>query len=205
MVERLVRGTGGVIITLRMMLNLGVRIARLTATGMRLRDGLGHYRLACVKSRVARWSFRISAAIAALTLALAVLADEPRVEISAPGGAVRTTVRVEIADSEGQRRFGLMYRTHLDEDAGMIFVFSRPTHLSFWMKHTEIPLDMIFADVNGRIVGIVANAEPLSEQLLGVEGDSQYVLEVNGGFCQRHRVTAGDLLKFVGFVPQAKD
>jgi len=170
-----------------------------------LRDGLGHYRLACVKSRVARWSFRIGAAIAALTLALAAFADEPRVEISAPSGAVRTTVKVEIADSEGQRRFGLMYRTHLDEDAGMIFVFSRPTHLSFWMKHTEISLDMIFADANGRIVGIVVEATPPPEQVVSVERGSQYVLEVNDGFCQRHRITAGDTLKFVGFVPQAKD
>jgi uncharacterized protein len=140
-----------------------------------------------------------------LTVALAVFADEPRVEITGPGGTVRATVRVEIADSEGKREFGLMYRTHLDGDAGMIFVFGEPEHLRFWMKHTDIPLDMIFADAKGRITGIVANAKPYAEELLSVEGDSQYVLEVNGGFCQRHRVMAGDGLKFVGFVPQAKD
>jgi len=140
-----------------------------------------------------------------LTIASAVFADEPRVEITRPGGSVRATVRVEIADSEGKREFGLMYRARLDEDAGMIFVFGQPEHLRFWMKHTEIPLDMIFADAKGRVAGIVANAKPYSENLLSVEGNSQYVLEVNGGFCQRHRVMAGDVLKFVGFVPQSKD
>jgi uncharacterized membrane protein (UPF0127 family) len=138
-------------------------------------------------------------------VAVAVFADAPRVEITGPGGTVRAAVRVEIADSEGKREFGLMYRKHLDENGGMIFVFGQPAPVRFWMKHTEIPLDVIFADVNGRIAGIVANAKPYSEKLLSVEGDSQYVLEVNGGFCQRHRVVAGDRLRFVGLVPQAKD
>lgn len=132
-------------------------------------------------------------------------ASQPAVAIVTPNGTRRAVVQVEIADSKGKREFGLMYREHLDENAGMIFVFGQPNHLTFWMKHTEIPLDMIFAGPDGRIIGIVENATPLSERMLSVDGDSQYVLEVNGGFCKRHGITVGDTLKFEGFVPRAKD
>jgi uncharacterized protein len=137
--------------------------------------------------------------------AMAASAAGPAVAIVAPDGSARATVRVEIADSQGKREFGLMYREHLDQDAGMIFIFGKPSHLSFWMKHTEIPLDMIFAGADRKILGIVENATPLSENSLGPDGDSQYVLEVKGGFCKRHGVKAGDSLKFEGFVPKSLD
>lgn len=114
-------------------------------------------------------------------------------------------MRVEIADDSASRELGLMYRKHLNEDAGMIFVFKEPQHLSFWMKNTELPLDMIFAAPDGRIVGIVADAHPFSERNLAVEGDSEYVLEVNGGFCKRHAIKPGDMMKFTGFVARARD
>lgn len=141
----------------------------------------------------------------ALMLAVAACASGPRVALVAPDGAEHASVRVEIANTVAQRELGLMYRTHLDPDAGMIFVFPSPSRLSFWMKNTAIPLDMIFADSSGKIVGIVENAEPFSERMLGVHSDSQYVLEVNGGFAQRHHVAPGDLLKFSGFVPRASE
>lgn len=117
---------------------------------------------------------------------------------------MRAVVKVEIADTTAARELGLMYRNHLAEDAGMIFVFPAPDRLSFWMKNTEIPLDMIFADASGKIVGIVENAVPYSEKPLGVDTASLYVLEVNGGFALRHNVTPGDTLKFRGFVPQGR-
>ncbi len=132
-------------------------------------------------------------------------AAAPTVKIVAPGGAERAAVHVEVADTAGERETGLMYRSHLDEDAGMIFIFAAPTHQAFWMKNTEIPLDMIFADSGGRIIGIVRNARPYSESLDEVAGESQYVLEVNGGFAARHHVAAGDRFKFEHFTPQAKN
>jgi len=147
----------------------------------------------------------LAAVFALLKSTLAAPGTAPAIAIVAPDGAIRSTVQVEIADSQGQREFGLMYRKHLDENAGMIFVFGQPSHLSFWMKHTEIPLDMIFADTDRKIVGIVENATPFSEKALGPVADSQYVLEVNGGFSKRHGVKAGDSLKFEGFVPHSKD
>jgi uncharacterized protein len=138
-----------------------------------------------------------------LALAVAVLgaAQSPKVVISASDGAQRAAVRVELAVTPGQRTFGLMYRPHLDEDAGMLFIFPVAEPLKFWMRHTEIPLDMIFADSSGVVVGIVANATPYSERTVGPDAPALYVLEVNGGFCARHGVRAGDKMSFVGFEP----
>jgi uncharacterized membrane protein (UPF0127 family) len=114
-------------------------------------------------------------------------------------------VGVELARTPGQRTFGLMYRGHLDEDAGMLFIFPAAQALKFWMKHTEIPLDMIFADRSGVVVGIVANATPYSERPVGPDAPAIYVLEVNGGFCARHGVRAGDKMRFVGFEPHTSE
>ncbi len=125
----------------------------------------------------------------------------PCVTISTPAGKQLAALSVEIADDDTKREVGLMYRKHLDEYAGMIFVFPQPAPLKFWMKNTVIPLDMIFADQTGRVTGVVANAVPFSETPLGVPGLSQYVLEVNGGFAARHSVAAGDRLEFSGFQP----
>ena len=139
------------------------------------------------------------------TSAILGCARGPCVAIVAPDGKSRATVAVEVADNESQREVGLMYRKHLDDDAGMIFVFEGAEHRNFWMHNTVIPLDMVFADGSGRVIGIVANAEPFSDKLLGVDGDSEYVLEVNGGFCAKNGIKAGDRFDFSGFVPQARD
>ena len=144
-------------------------------------------------------------ALSILGIAMSACAQGPRIEIVGPDGARRVVVSVEIADTAATREYGLMYRKQLDEDAGMIFVFKTSQHLEFWMKNTVIPLDMIFADSTGKIIGIVRKAVPFSEGIDSVDGDSQYVLEVNGGFCDRHGVKAGDRLRFEGFVPKATD
>jgi uncharacterized membrane protein (UPF0127 family) len=144
-------------------------------------------------------------ALLVMAAVIAGCARDPKTVIDAPNGARRAAVRVELALTPAKRELGLMYRNHMDEDAGMLFVFPSAGRLRFWMKNTEIPLDMIFADSTGRIVGIVANAEPYSEQSVGPDADAQYVLEVNGGFCARHGVQVGDRMRFVGFAPRAAD
>ena len=144
-------------------------------------------------------------ALSILAIAMSACAQGPRIEIVGPDGARRVVVSVEIADNAATREYGLMYRKQLDEEAGMIFVFNGSQHLEFWMKNTVIPLDMIFADSAGKIVGIVRKAVPFSEGIDSVDGDSQYVLEVNGGFCDRHGVKDGDTLRFEGFVPKSAD
>ncbi len=112
------------------------------------------------------------------------------------GGDVPVTV--EIAATPERRNLGLMYRKELAADAGMLFIFERPQHLTFWMKNTVLPLDMLFIGDDHRIVGIVKDAVPFTTTAREVEGDSRYVLEVNAGFSDRHGVRSGDAASFEG-------
>jgi uncharacterized protein len=151
------------------------------------------------------WVVALGTISALLSIALMACAQGPRVAIVAPDGSERADVAVEIAATEQQRETGLMYRNQLGANDGMVFLFTHPQPLQFWMKNTEIPLDMIFANGNRVVVGTVERAEPYSEQLLSVDGDSQYVLEVNGGFCALHGIKAGDRLRFDDVDVQPQD
>jgi uncharacterized membrane protein (UPF0127 family) len=121
----------------------------------------------------------------------------PRVVIETASGA-RVSVVVELARTDAERMKGLMYRTELAPDAGMLFLFDESAAHEFWMKNTFIPLDMIFIAEDGRISGIVARAVPgdLTPRTAG--GPSRYVLEVNGGWAAKHGVQAGDRVRFEG-------
>ncbi|MGH7948202.1 MAG: DUF192 domain-containing protein [Candidatus Binataceae bacterium] len=146
--------------------------------------------------------------IAWLLLAAALAAGcsrGPQVAIVAPNGKAQAVFTVEIADTPVTRERGLMNRRELGANAGMLFVFPIAVEASFWMKDTPLPLDMIFADSSGRIIGIIENAEPFSQSPREVPGRSQYVLEVNGGTSARLGIRAGQTLDFRGFTPKARD
>jgi uncharacterized protein len=115
------------------------------------------------------------------------------------GGPIR--VSVEVAATPEKRTRGLMYRRDLPEMQGMLFLFPREAPLSFWMKNTPLPLDIIFINAVHTIVSIAQSTTPFSEKPLPSGEPAQFVLEVNGGFCQRYRVTIGDRLEFVGVSP----
>ena len=110
------------------------------------------------------------------------------------GEPVRVTV--EVADTPQKRSFGLMYRRDLPELHGMLFLFPREEPLSFWMKNTPLPLDIIFINTAHTIVSIAQNTTPFSEKPLPSGSPAQFVLEVNGGFCRRHGVAVGDRVEF---------
>jgi len=102
-------------------------------------------------------------------------------------------VRVEVADTEPERELGLMGRTALGEDRGMLFVFDEEQELSFWMKDTLIPLSVAFMDSEGRIVDI-QDMKPLDEDppyTVSAE-PAQYALEVNKGFFEERGIEVGD-------------
>ncbi len=107
------------------------------------------------------------------------------------------TVKVEVADDDEERQTGLMFREQLAEDEGMVFLFPDERHHNFWMRNTLLALDMFFIDSSWKVVGIVENAEPLTETPRGVGKPSQYVLEVNAGFARRHGFRVGQQLRFV--------
>jgi uncharacterized membrane protein (UPF0127 family) len=125
----------------------------------------------------------------------AAAAPLPRVVVETRAGA-RHVVRVELARTPVERARGLMERRELASDAGMLFLFDETSDHAFWMKNTLIPLDMIFAAEDGRIVGVVARAIPGDLTARGVGAPSRYVLEVNGGWAQAHGVAPGDRLRF---------
>lgn len=108
---------------------------------------------------------------------------------SSQGNAIH--VSVEIVATPEKRNFGLMYRKELPESHGMLFLFPREQALSFWMKNTPLPLDIIFMNSSHTIVNIIANTEPFSEKPLPSGPPAQFVLEVNAGFCQRHGIKVG--------------
>jgi uncharacterized membrane protein (UPF0127 family) len=87
---------------------------------------------------------------------------EPYVELL-PAGRDPVRVRVEVVQTPEARQKGLMYRKHLDEDAGMLFIFERAQSLTFWMRNTYIPLDMIFISSDWKVVGIVEKATPQTD------------------------------------------
>ncbi|HSN15318.1 MAG TPA: DUF192 domain-containing protein [Anaeromyxobacteraceae bacterium] len=123
-------------------------------------------------------------------------APSARVVIEPRGGGSHA-VAVEVARDDVTRTRGLMFRRTLDEGAGMLFVFEELGDHPFWMRNTLIPLDMIFIGDDGRVTGIVARATPGSlEPRSG--GPSRYVLEVAGGWAERHGVAAGDRVRFEG-------
>jgi hypothetical protein len=118
-----------------------------------------------------------------------------RVVVETRGG-VRHVVAVELARTDAERARGLMHRTALAPDAGMLFLFDESAEHAFWMKNTLIPLDMIFIAEDGRIAGVVARATPGDLSPRSAGGRSRYVLEVTGGWAEAHGVAAGDRVRF---------
>ncbi len=108
----------------------------------------------------------------------------------------RLQINAEIASTPEQHSQGLMYRTSMSEDEGMLFVFDTERVLSFWMKNTYIPLDMIFIDSEHVIIDINHNAQPEDTVPFTSSAAALYVLEVNGGFCVAENINVGDSVEF---------
>ena len=99
---------------------------------------------------------------------------------------------VEEALTEAERERGLMNRKTMAPDHGMIFVFPSSGPVSFWMKDTLIPLDMLFVRADGTVAGVVANAEPLSERIIPSPGPVRFVIELDGGRAAEIDARPGD-------------
>mgnify|MGYP001174807142 CR=1 FL=1 len=114
----------------------------------------------------------------------------PRVEILLKNGD-SLLVPVEVAATKKKRELGLMYRNELPETHGMFFIFPKETTLSFWMKNTPLPLDIVFINSKFQIVHVAKNTVPYSTARISSLHPAKYVLEVNGGFCERKGVVRG--------------
>lgn len=104
-------------------------------------------------------------------------------------------LQVEIAADDATRERGLMNRRYMPPDHGMLFEFDRDAQVSFWMKNTYIPLDMIFISSAGIVTNIVASAEPLSERVIPSGPPCAAVLELNGGAAESMGLKVGDRVR----------
>ena len=102
---------------------------------------------------------------------------------------------IELAQTPQEQMRGLMHRTEMAEDAGMLFIFETEREARFWMKNTLIPLDMIFIRADGTIHRIHENAIP--HDLTGVpsEGPVKAILELNGGVSTKLGLDKGDKVR----------
>jgi len=99
---------------------------------------------------------------------------------------------VEVAKTPEEQATGLMNRSDLAHDRGMVFPFDPPRGASFWMKNTLIPLDMIFVRSDGTIANIATNTVPLSLEPVFSEGTVGAVLEIAGGRSDELGIKPGD-------------
>jgi uncharacterized protein len=115
--------------------------------------------------------------------------------VSFPDAPAKPRIWVELAETDAARTRGLMYRTRLEDDQGMLFSWEHEQRRSFWMKNTCIPLDMLFVDAQGFIVGILENVPTLNQTPRGIRCPAAHVLEVNAGWTREHGVFAGQRLE----------
>lgn len=144
---------------------------------------------------------RVCCAVALLATVGAAAADaacsDDRVDLRGAWGT--TAFHVEVADEPRERSRGLMHRTELSRDAGMLFVFDRPQRVSFWMRNTLIPLDMIFLGPDGVVRHIHENAVPLDETPIPGGQGILAVLEINGGQAAELGLTVGSQMRHPAF------
>ena len=108
---------------------------------------------------------------------------------------------VEIARRPPQHAQGLMFRRHLAADAGMLFLYGGARRASMWMKNTYIPLDMVYIDATGRVVGFFERAVPGSLEVITSEKPVTAVLELNAGTVSRLAIAVGDRVLHPAFQP----
>ena len=97
----------------------------------------------------------------------------------------------ELALTAEQVQTGMMFRTNLAENAGMLFVFGRPTQASFWMKNCPLPLSAAYINPAGSIVETNDLRPQDTNSVVAASDDVQYVLEVNQGWFLRHHIAPG--------------
>ena len=101
---------------------------------------------------------------------------------------------VELALTPDQQEQGLMFRSRLASDAGMLFVVAQPQIMTFWMHDTLIPLDMLFIAAGGKIVDMHERAVPMSDATIVSHAPAIAVLELNGGTVDRLGIKIGDVV-----------
>tara|TARA_B100000686_G_scaffold300421_1_gene334937 strand:+ start:6 stop:515 length:510 start_codon:yes stop_codon:yes gene_type:complete len=106
----------------------------------------------------------------------------------------RIEFSVLIAESNKDRRQGLMHIEFMKENQGMLFVFNPPRRVSMWMRNTPMSLDILFINRNGEVINMEENTTPYSTKALSSGGTIRWVLEINGGLAKKMGIKTGDLV-----------
>jgi uncharacterized membrane protein (UPF0127 family) len=143
--------------------------------------------------RLARTLRGVSLA-ASVLLALPLSAQAADNQLTLHTGTGDYTFNVDVVDTPDSRAKGLMFVTELADDAGMLFDFKEEREVSFWMRNTFIPLDMIFIGTDGVVRNVHANARPHDVTSIPSDGPVQFVLEIPGGRAAEIGLAAGDTM-----------
>ena len=138
----------------------------------------------------------VGAVIILISLILLFTNKETRYSRVSIGG---TEVKAEIADTSMKQAKGLMFRQHLSENEGMLFIFDKEEHHGFWMMNTSIALDIIWINKDMEIVHIEKNVQPCGIlcPVYRPSEKAKYVLEVNARFVDKHKIEVGHFVEIV--------
>ena len=117
------------------------------------------------------------------------------IDVTIVSGDERHVFVTELAASEDDQARGLMFRTELGDNEGMLFPSYTPQARSFWMQNTPLPLDIIFVGPDSRITNI-GEGVPYSTASVSSEGPALAVFEIRGGLSEELGVGPGDLVEF---------
>lgn len=112
--------------------------------------------------------------------------------VDAPGAP---RIAVEVATTPQWHERGLMYRTEMPDDHGMLFSWDGEQRRTFWMHDTCIPLDMLYVAMDGTIVGVLEEVPPMNDAPRAIPCPAAHVLEVNAGYTRAHGIAPGQRLK----------
>ncbi len=133
--------------------------------------------------------------------AVAQTAGFPRAELVVETRTDELRLTVEVARTPAQRAQGLMFRTRLDPQSGMLFLFGSEGEVGMWMKNTLISLDMLFIGDDERVKRIVRRTTPLSEKTIRSGDPALAVLELAAGSAARLGIRVGDRVRFRDLAP----
>ena len=112
---------------------------------------------------------------------------------------VQAQFDIELAITPAEQAQGLMFRESMPQFSGMLFINERPRRVSFWMKNTLIPLDMLFIDETGVVQTLKHSATPLDTTSIPGGDNIQYILEINGGLARLLGLSEGTEVRYIGF------
>ena len=150
----------------------------------------------------AQWAALLFVALIAIAIAPAA---DAKVRLDrlwlVPSSGQEVPIDIEVAEEPQEKAMGLMFRTDLADNKGMLFPYAESRELSMWMRNTYIPLDMVFIRPDGVIHRIEVRAEPMSEHVINSGGPVSAVLELAGGATERLGIKAGDRVRYPLFSP----